>query len=358
MPPRDSGPRVIRTLGLPICLAVLATAPASLAQQGPTAEDRASARVLGTEGTRLADANNCAGAIPKLDAAEKLFHAPTTLDRLGECQVAIGQIVAGTENLNRVVREVLPPNSPPAFVAAQKRAQLAYAAAVPRIGSLRIHVDGVAVDQVTVTVDGVSVPTALFDNSRPTDPGSHEVKATAPGYLSTTATASLKDGGDTSVALHLVPDPSAQVAAPVPAASASVAVAGPSAAPASPAPPPPAQSGGGGNGVAIGSFIVGGVGIAVGSILGVMALGTKSTLDSNCVNKACPPPQQSNINSLGTQATISTVGFGVGVVGVAVGVILLAVSHGGSAASTGSAPPPTQVSPWVGVGSAGVGGTF
>jgi len=355
---RDSGPRVIRTLGLPICLAVLATAPASLAQQGPTAEDRASARVLGTEGTRLADANNCAGAVPKLDAAEKLFHAPTTLDRLGECQIALGQLVAGTENLNRVVREVLPPNSPPAFLAAQKRAQQAYAAALPRIGSLRIHVEGVAVDQVTVTVDGVSVPTALFDNSRPTDPGSHEVKATAPGYLSTTATAALKDGGDTSVALHLAPDPSAQVAAPVPAASASVAVAAPSAAPAPPAPPPPAQSGGG-NGVAIASFVVGGVGIAVGSILGIMALGTKSTLDSHCVNKAClaPPSQQSNINSLGTQATISTVGFGVGVVGVAVGVILLAVSHGGSA-STGSTPPPPQVSPWVGIGSAGVGGTF
>ena len=88
-----------------------------------------------------------------------------------------------------------------------------------------------------------------------------------------------------------------------------------------------------------------------------MALGTKSTLDSNCVNKACPPSQQSNINSLGTQATISSVGFGVGVVGVAVGVILLAVSHGGSA-STGPAPPPPQISPWVGIGSAGVGGTF
>src|SRR5580700_6044114 len=138
----DSGPRVIRTLGLPICFAVLATSAPAFAQT-PSAEDRASARVLGTEGTRLADANNCA-AVPKLDAAEKLFHAPTTLDRLGECQIALGQIVAGTENLTRVVREVLPAGSPPAFLAAQKRAQAAYAAAVPRIGTLRIHVDGAA----------------------------------------------------------------------------------------------------------------------------------------------------------------------------------------------------------------------
>jgi hypothetical protein len=355
----DSGPRVIRTLGLPICFAVLATGSVSLAQT-PSAEDRASARVLGTEGIRLADANNCSAAVPKLDAAEKLFHAPTTLDRLGECQIALGQIVAGTENLNRVVREVLPPNSPPAFLAAQKRAQAAAATAAPRIGTLRIHVDGVAVDQVTVTVDGAPVPSALFDNSRPTDPGSHEVKASAPGYLTTTATASLRDGADTSVSLHLAPDPSAQAAAPAPSAAVAVAVTAPSAAPPPPPPPspPPPPPSGGGNGVAIGSLVVGGAGLALGSVLGVMALGTKSTLDSHCVNKVCPSSQQGNINSLGTQATISTIGFGVGIVGVTVGVILLAVSHGGGAASTGSAAPAPQISPWIGLGSAGVGGTF
>jgi hypothetical protein len=354
----DSGPRVVRALGLPICFAVLATGSASFAQT-PSAEDRASARVLGTEGTRLADAGNCAAAVPKLDAAEKLFHAPTTLDRLGECQIALGQIVAGTENLTRVVREVLPAGSPPAFLAAQKRAQAAYATAAQRIGTLHIHVDGAALDQVSVTVDGANVPAALFDNSRPTDPGSHEVKASASGYLTATATASVRDGADTSVALHLSPDPAAQAAAPAPSASVTVAVAAPGTPPAPAAPPPPPPSGGGGgNGVAIGSLVVGGAGIAVGSILGIMALGTKSTLDSNCVNKVCPASQQGNINSLGSQATISTIGFGVGIVGVAVGVILLAVNHGGGAATTGEVAPAPQISPWIGLGSAGVGGTF
>jgi hypothetical protein len=347
----ESGPSPRRALGLPVLLAVLATGSATLAQtppaQGPSAEDRASARVLGTEGIKLADASNCSAAVPKLDAAEKLFHAPTTLDRLGECQIALGQIVAGTENLNRVVREVLPPNAPPAFLAAQKRAQQAYAAAAPRIGTLHIHVDGPPADQVTVTVDGAVVPPALFDNSRPTDPGTHEIKATATGYLATSATAAVKDGSDTSVALHLAPDPAAQAAA-APVASANPAA---SAAPAQ-APAAAPSSGSGGNGLAIGSFVVGGAGIVVGTILGIMALGTKSTLDSNCVNKVCPESQQGNINSLGTQATISTIGFGVGVVGVAVGSILLAVHGGGS--STGAA----QVSPYIGVGAAGVGGTF
>ena len=363
MVPLDSGPRAIRALGLPICLAVLTTGSTARAQT-PSNEDRASARVLGTEGTRLADAGNCAAAAPKLDAAEKLFHAPTTLERLGECQIALGQLVAGTENLNRVVRETLPPNSPPAFVAAQKRAQQAYSAAVPRIGTLRIHVDGVAADQVTVTVDGAAVPAALFDNSRPTDPGTHEVKATASGFLATAVTATLADGGDTSVALHLLPDPNAsqpQVAATTPAAAPVASPTGATAAApqgAAPPPQPPPPSSGGGNGLAIASLVIGGVGLAAGTVLGIVALGTKSSLDSACTDKTCPSSSSSNISSLSTQATLSTIGFGVGIVGVTVGVILLAVSHGGSSASAESAPPSPKVSPWIGIGSAGVGGTF
>ncbi|MGH7270305.1 MAG: hypothetical protein ACREJ3_07710, partial [Polyangiaceae bacterium] len=143
--------------------------------QTASPEDLAEARVLGTEGIRLADTGNCSAAVVKLAAAEKLFHAPTTLDRLGECQIALGQLIAGTESLNRVVREVLAPGAPGAFVAAQARAQKALAVAVPRIGRLKIHVDGAPADKVAVTVDGVSVPAALLDGDRPTDPGQHEV---------------------------------------------------------------------------------------------------------------------------------------------------------------------------------------
>ena len=173
-------PRTTRwSRSLPACIPALVASVAGVSgarADRVSPEDVAAARSLGTEGTRLADAGDCNGAIAKLEAAEKLYHAPTTLDRLGECQVSVGRIVAGTESLNRVVREPLAANAPPVFLAAQKRAQKALAAALPRIGKSKVHVDGAPADKVSITVDGVPVPSALLDTDRPTDPGTHEVR--------------------------------------------------------------------------------------------------------------------------------------------------------------------------------------
>ncbi len=341
--------------GLPACIPVLlvlsSVSPAGAQTASP--EDVAAARGLGTEGTRLADSGDCNAAIGKLEAAEKLYHAPTTLDRLGECQISVGRIVAGTESLNRVVREPLSASAPPVFVAAQKRAQKALAAALPRIGNVKIHVDGAPPDKVSLTVDGVAVPPALLDADRPTNPGTHEVSASALGYKTATTTVTVGEGAESAVALKLEVDPNA-VAAVAPPAPAPVAVA-----PAPSPSPPQAPATGTERGVAIAGFSVGGVGLVLGGVFGVLALGTKSTLDSHCVNKTCPASEQSDINSLSTQSTVATVGFGVGIVGVAVGAILLGVSHSHEGAAAAKAQPPRpRVSPWIGLGSAGVGGTF
>jgi hypothetical protein len=306
---------------------------------------------------RLADAGDCAGAVSKLEAAEKLFHAPTTLDRLGECQIKLGRLVAGTESLNRVVREPLPPGAPAAFVAARQRAQTALTPALPRIGRLRIHVDGPPVDKVTVTVDGAGVPSVLFDAERPTDPGDHEVKAVAPGYKDATTTVSLKDGATGEVSLKLDPDPNAILVVPP---LGTVAPVSPPVTPLSPAIPEHASSGGG-KGPAIASFVVGGVGLVVGGVFGALALSAKSKLNDECgpTKTACPTGAQSDITGLSTKATVSTVGFGVGIVGGVVGIILLATSHGSE--SPQASPPSAKglrVSPWVGLGSLGLEGSF
>ena len=329
-------------------------AGAAARAQSPSPEDIAAARVLGTDGTRLADSGNCLDAITKLEAAEKLYHAPTTLDRLGECQISVGRLVAGTENLNRLVREPLAANAPPAFVAAKKRGQQALSTALPRIGNLRIHVDGAPADQVAVTVDGAAVSTALLDADRPTNPGTHEVAATAAGYTTATMSVSVREGGESTVSLKIDRELSA------PATATAIAPAGQAAGPLPLAGPPPSSGSGDHRAAAYVAFGVGGVGLAVGTLFGVLALSTKSTLDGECANKTCPAASQSDIDSLKSKSTISTVGFGVGLVGLATGAILLVVSHPSesrAAASTRTAPRP-RVSPWVSVGAAGVGGTF
>lgn len=333
--------------------ALIAHAPAALADPSP--EDIAAARELGTEGVKLAESGDCKGAIPKLQAAEKLFHAPTTADRLGECQISVGQLVAGTETLNRVVREVLAPNAPPAFKAAQQRAQTALAAAQPNIAQLKIHVDGAPPDQVTVTVDDEKVPSVLFDSNRPTDPGTHQVKATAPGFTDATQSVQLTAGGTGAVTLTLTAN-----AAAVPAAVPSVTPAAATPTPAQPEQPAPASQGHSRT-LPIVLLAVGGAGLVVGTGFGVLALGTKSSLDSACSNKTCPSSSQSNINSLSTQAWVSNIGFGVGIVAAALGVYFLVKPGGDDAkpAATLTGPAPAvRVQPWIGLGSAGLGGTF
>jgi hypothetical protein len=100
-------------------------------------------------------------------------------------------------------------------------------------------------------------------------------------------------------------------------------------------------------------LVVGGVGVGLGTVFGVLAMGAKSTLDGECGPSKKECPKQSDIDTLNTDAVLADVGLGVGVVGLAIGAVLLATHHSESGAST--AP---HVTPWVGLGSAGIGGTF
>jgi len=301
------------------------------------------ARALGQEGVKLADAGNCEDAIDRLSRAEKIFHAPTTLARLGECQVKVGKIVAGTENLNRVVRETIGPSAPQAFRDAQDRAKVVLAEAKPRIAKLKVAVAAPADAKLVVTIDGENLPIANLNMNRPVDPGEHVVEATAPGFLPAKGKVTLPDGGVDSLALTLEIDPNAPKA-PVVAPVAGGQGSGPGDAPSKRDRTP-----------AYVSLGIGGAGLVVGTVFGIVAMGKKSDLDDACPNKVCPSAaQQDTIDSGKTMGTISTVGLVVGAVGIGAGVILLL--SGGSSSSRASTSP--KVQPLVGLGQAGVGGTF
>ena len=331
-------------------------APAAFAQDQPQAENVAAARSLGMQGIKLADAGDCKGAIEKLSRAESLYHAPSILGRLGECQVNTGQIVAGTENLNRVVREQLPVNAPKAFRDAQERAKGVLNTALPKIARLTVRIEP-ADAKPQVTVAGTPIPAALIGAERPTDPGTHEVLVTAPGYLDQKSSVTLTEGGTQEISIKLEKDPNAAAAAsPPPVAPPPAVTVGPTPTPVDTAPKK-------NNTLAYVALGVGGAGLVVGGITGFLALGKKSDL-KDCVGSSCPPSQKDTLDSAKSMATISTVGFTVGFVGVGVGVVLLLTGGGSNNASiakpqlakreTGA----VQVHPFFGGTSAGVNGTF
>lgn len=325
-------------------LAALAFSPVAHAQDEPNAGDVAAARALGQEGVRLADSGNCTEAINKLERSEKMFHAPTTLARLGECQVLAGKLVEGTENLNRVVRESLPATAPLAFAQAQERAKKILTVAKPKIAKLKIAVAAPADAQFSVKVDGETVPHANLNTNRPIDPGEHLVEVSAPGYRSASARVNLGEGSVDSVALTLEVDPNAVKSTPrtAPTARSQSEIVPPGADPA-PKSRAPAYL----------TLGLGAAGIGVGTVFGVLAMNKKDDLANNCANKVCSSEQQSTIDSGKSLATISTIGFGVGVVGLGVGTYLL-LSGGSSSSSTRAA----RITPIVGTDRVGLSGTF
>jgi hypothetical protein len=337
-------------------LALSLVAPAAVAQDQPQAENVAAARALGMQGIQLADSGDCKGAIEKLSRAESLYHAPSILGRLGECQVLVGQIVLGTENLNRVVREELAANAPKAFRDAKERAKGVLNTALPKIARLTVRVEPSDV-RPQVTVAGALIPPALLGVERPTDPGTHEIVVSAPGYLEQKSTVTLAEGGTQEVSLKLEKDPNAVAAAPPPAPPAAVVTTAPTQPPADTAPKK-------NNTLAYVALGVGGAGLLVGGVTGFLALGKKSDL-KGCVDTRCPSSQEDTLDSAKTMATVSTVGFAVGFVGVGLGVVLL-LTGGGSNDAALAKPQLAKhepfagvhVEPWLSNEQAGLRGTF
>jgi hypothetical protein len=104
---------------------------------------------------------------------------------------------------------------------------------------------------------------------------------------------------------------------------------------------------------AVAAFAGGGVGFVVGTIFGALALSKKSSLNSVCQDKVCPASEQPTINTMLTDATVSTIGLVVGVVGLGAGITLFATSGGSSSSQAG-----VRVEPRIGLGTMGLGGTF
>lgn len=329
-----------------LCVSLLLSSVfASAGGPEPPPSDIATARIVGTEGLRLAEAGDCAAAVEKLARAEALYHAPTTLGRLGECQVRLGHIVAGTENLQRVVREQLAPTASPAFQVAKDRAKQVLADALPRIAMLRLSVHVPDSRTWSVRFDGRPASRASLGVERPTDPGLHTIEVEAPGCERVEKTVTLDEGGEASVSIAMV---CSDLLTP------SVV-----------APPPPVNRPGTieprDDTIAFVALGVGAAGVATGSIFGLMALGNKSALADTCdARRTCPTSSQSELEALDRNALLSSIGFGVGLAGAALGTTLLLWPAGESSADKGTSATlrGRGARAWIGPGSAGLAGAF
>jgi len=95
--------------------------------------------------------------------------------------------------------------------------------------------------------------------------------------------------------------------------------------PAEPSPPPPPPVRDTLRLPAYVSLGAGGAGIVVGTLFGALALSQAGSVKSTCVNGVCPRAEQSAADAAKAKGWVSTIGFGVGIVGVSIGAALLVI---------------------------------
>jgi hypothetical protein len=325
--------------------ASLLAVPRSLHAEEDSATEVAAARALAVDGLKLAQAGKCDEAVPKLERSEKLHHSAIVLSRLGECNVSLGKLVEGTEELRKVLREPLPATPSPALNKAYERAQSALDAAKPRIAALTISLAKAAPPDLHLMVDGQAVPATLIDTELPADPGEHTIEANAPGYLKATAHVTLSSADKKTVSLKLETDPNAPVVAPHASETVAAGAARPEQGTARPATeesnaPPAASHAAPNHAAAYVAWGMGVVGVGVGSAFGLIAMKDKHDIVAHCGSNSCTPESSESLDSAKRAGNISTIAFGVGGVGLALGTVLYFTVGTGSSQQTGALTPP------------------
>ena len=309
-----------------------------MANAEPSAEDRATARSLATEGYWALHDKRYAEAADRFSRADALVHAPTLTLDWARSLVGLGQLIEASERYELIIREGVDAKSPPSWQRALSDAKSELAALRPRLSWVTITVTG-GVD-AHVTIDGVAVQAAALGVRRAINPGAHDFAVTGKGYLGSRQALRLAEGEEGSVALELKADPNQVQPAPVLEPPKSEPVA----------PQPPARN----RTPAYVAFGVAGAGLVVGSVAGVLWLGKRSTLKEHCPNPDdCPPEQHDNVKAYDTLSIVAPTGFAVAAAGLATGITLWALD--------GSSSKPTRgliVRPYVGVGSLGAVGSF
>ncbi len=335
-------------LKLTLALCALSSLPRRAHAAEPTSADRTTARALALEGYEALRDKEYAKAADRFTRANGLVHAPTLLRDLARAQVGLGRLVDAHETYNLILREGVADKAPAPWVQALEDAKTELAAITPRLPWITITVSGPA--HPRVTIDGVPIGETSLGVKRPADPGRHEIRALAAGYYTAKKTIFLKEGETVNVAFELEDAPP-DAAPKNEEESGTVSVATVT----DPAWRKP---------VTIGAFAVGGAGIVLGSVTGILAMSKHNRLAADCRNGECGPEQKADYDSYHTLGMLSTIGFVAGGVGAATGVVLLLVkpqvlvkqeAPGDQARSSRSR---VTWSPFVGVGSAGVEGTF
>jgi hypothetical protein len=239
-------------------------------------------------------------------------------------------------------------------------------AAIPTVVFILHDSDGLDVGPSSVVeMDGAPLPAVLDGTPIPVDPGDHVFTFTVAGRPPAMRRIALRAGERLRREVQLKSDatgdtshgssPSGEGPGPAASGEASPEPRAQPRAVALPVDTRTAEDGHGGwtRSVAFAGLGAGGAGVALSAVFGAIALSQKSKLTGECPGNRCPNSDQAEVDSFRNNLVSGNVALAIGVVGLASGAVLLWLSPQDRPTTGASSP-----SPWIGLGAAGVGGTF
>ncbi|HKQ69637.1 MAG TPA: hypothetical protein VJT73_09870 [Polyangiaceae bacterium] len=293
----------------------------STAEAEPSAADRALATLLFKEGRALVDQGRVADGCRKLEESQRLDPGGGTLLNVALCHEKEGRTATAWAELTEALGIAKKDDRPQRVELAQSH----IAALEPTLSRLVINVpESADLPDLEIKRDGSVIRRAAWGTAMPVDPGEHVIEAGGFGKIpwkqSVTVGARSDSKTVTVPPLEKIPTPT-NVASPNTDSTSTH---------------PSAERATGSRAAAWVAMGFGAVGMGVGSYFGVKALADKKTGDDGCPNDVCTSQAAHDANDSAIKAAnFSTVGFGVGIVGIGLGAVLLLTngpSHAGTAA--------------------------
>jgi hypothetical protein len=313
--------RNVCLLGLMVATSYLAVSGDALAE--PTSADKSLATQLFKEGRTLVDQGKYAEGCRKLEESQRLDPGGGTLLNLALCHEKEGRSATAWAEFTEALGIARKDDRPQRAEIAQQH----ITAIEPTLSRLTLQVPPASdLPDLEIKRDGTAVRRAAWGTAMPIDPGDHVIEAFALGKLPWRQTVTVGGNAETKT-LSVPPLDHAPVAQK------------PAAAPV------------GGSGQMPTTFVevrkpigaatwvaygIGAAGIGVGTYFGIRALSEQNTADANCPQDRCNSQGASANTDAIKFANISTVGFGVGVLGVGLGTFLL-LSRGSTTTSSNAA---------------------
>jgi hypothetical protein len=273
------------------------------------------------KGVAEMESGNYQVACPALEESQRIDPRAGTLFASAECQAKWGKLASAVARYEDYIGWVLrlPTDQQARHRDRVTTSQAQVSRLKPTVPTLTLRLVAGAPNGTTIKRDGVVLQGAALGLALPVDPGEHVLSVQAPGGPERIVKVEIALSQNRLIELE---------APPVPNSASAPDSVGKPAEPAAPAlatsTEPSVERGSSRRTIAYAVGGLGLVGLVTGGVTGALVLSKKGTITDNCDGSICRNSAGYDAaRSAKTLATVSTVGFGVGLAGVAVSAILL-----------------------------------